>query len=396
MEPHGETSRGPRFLRLAIAALALLLATQGAYKVTTGIWRLWAQDGDWDLQTRYREFQLFRVGVYPHYEVETAPVHLMPGYSVYPPYAFPMMAPLFEPWGDEQGRYIMTYLSMAGLVFLAACAYRILRRFGPEIAALGMAAAFAISGNKAVFLLGQFSIACTALILLQMVLLARGRPYAAGLCWTFAMIKPQIALPFAALFLLRRGQIPGLLAGMATLAALSWVACAWTGVGVIRLADHYLRGMSFAFSQTGLRIGPGSLASLLGVDHRIVVFAIFGLALAVGAVATLGLRRLGPPAMLPISGLCSVFGMLSVYHYMYDQIMLYPAVLATMVVAASTRRPIAIVIAAAMLGSLLPPMRLVEKEVVPEAIMAVIWIVAGIYPVVTLVLDSRRTKEAVS
>jgi hypothetical protein len=81
---------------------------------------------------------------------------------------------------------------------------------------------------------------------------------------------------------------------------------------------------------------------------------------------------------------------------MYDQIMLYPAVLATMVVAASTRRPIAIVIAAAMLGSLLPPMRLVEKEVVPEAIMAVIWIVAGIYPVVTLVLDSRRTKEAVS
>jgi hypothetical protein len=119
---------------------------------------------------------------------------------------------------------------------------------------------------------------------------------------------------------------------------------------------------------------------------------VFGSGLAGVVAAAFWLRRLGPNAMLPLAGLCSVVGMLGVYHWMYDQIMLFPAVLATLALAGASRRPFAIAVAAAMLCSLLPPMRYVEKKVLPESILAAIWVLAAIYPLVSLWLDARRTR----
>lgn len=373
-------------------AIVALFALHGGYKITTGTWLVWAEDRDWDLQTRANEYTLFRAGVYPNSNVEEPPRHFWPAWSVYPPYAFPMMAAFFEPWGLEQGRHVVWFLSIAALVLMAVFAHRTLRPYGPEVAAIGAAAVFTISGNKGTFVLGQFSILCTGLVFLQMALLARGRPLLAGACWTLAMLKPHVSLPFAALFLLRRGQWLGLVTGLASLAALSWFACAWTGVPVTGIVDHWLRGMSLGFAERGLSIGTGSFANWLGIDHRVVVFPVFGLVLALALVAALLLRRLGSQAMLPIAGLCSVVGMLGIYHWMYDQIMLFPAVLATLALAAATRGRTAIVVAAAMLLSLLPPMRWVEKRVLPETAMACIWIIAGAYPLASLVAASRRER----
>lgn len=392
--PNPSAGIGP--WRPLLWAFVALMALHAGYKITTGTWLVWAECRDWDLQTRANEYTLFRAGVYPHWQVEEAPRHLWPAWSVYPPYAFPMLAPFFEPGGLEQGRYVVWFLSIAALVLMAFFAHRVLRPYGPEVAAIGAAAAFTISGNKGAFVLGQFSILCTGFVFLQMAFLARGRPLLAGACWTLAMLKPHLALPFAALFLLRRGQWPGLATGLASLAALSWFACAWTGIPVTGIVDHWLRGMSLDFAERGLSVGTGSFAKWLGIDHRLVVFPVFGVALGLAMLAVVYLRRLGPPAMLPIAGLCSVIGMLGVYHWMYDQIMLFPAVLATLAVAAATRGKIAILVAAAMLASLLPPMRWVEKRVVPETIMACTWLVAGIYPMVALIVASRRGKALAS
>jgi hypothetical protein len=37
-------------------------------------------------------------------------------------------------------------------------------------------------------------------------------------------------------------------------------------------------------------------------------------------------------------------------------------------------------------------MRYVEKKVLPESILAAIWVLAAIYPLVSLWLDARRTR----
>lgn len=52
--------------------------------------------------------------------------------------------------------------------------------------------------------MGQFSIICVGCILLQMLLPARGRLLAAGVCWMSAMLKPQVVLAFAVLGLARQ------------------------------------------------------------------------------------------------------------------------------------------------------------------------------------------------
>ena len=381
-----------RWVRCMLWVLAAVLLLRGGYRIADGLVRVWTEDTDCDLRTRSEEYALFGEGFYPDQKVDPAPEGMKACHSVYPPYAFPMLSVFFEPGGLVQGRIVVWTLSIASLAFLGIHARRVLSPFGPEIAALGCATAFTISGNKAAILLGQFSILCTALIFLQMTLLARGRAVAAGLCWAMAMLKPHVALPFAALFLLDRGWLRGLAFGGALLLALSWLACAWTGVGLMQLVDFWLNRMSFTFASKGLRFGPGPLAAWLGVDPRLVVVTVYGAVLAVAIGLVLFLRRLGPAAMLPFAGLLSVVGMLGIYHWMYDQIMLFPAVLATMVVAASTRRPWAIAVAALMIASLLPPMRWVEKKFLPEAILAVTWIVAGIYPMACLVADARRAK----
>lgn len=378
--------------RTAVAALwlvAALLTLQGGYKLCTGTAAAWGRDKDIDLQYRANEYGLFRAGHYPDANVEPPPEGAKPSWSVYPPYAFPMMAVFFEPGGLGQGRVVVWTLSVAGLLWLAVAGCRTLGPWGAAMAAVGAAAAFGISGNKGVFGLGQFSIICVALIVLQMAFIARDRPFAAGLCWALAMLKPHIALPFAALFIVRR-QTPGLVAALALLAVLSWIACAWTGVGVVELVQHWIADKSLQFTRRGLSVGPGALAEALGLDHRVVVAVVFGMLLAAIAAVSLFLRRYGPEVILPLAGLCGGVGMLGVYHWLYDQIMLLPTLLATIVAAAATRRPVAIAVAAATLVSLTVPTQFLEGRRLPEAIAAAVWAVAAVYPLGLLIVVRRR------
>ena len=61
------------------------------------------------------------------------------------------------------------------------------------------------------------------LLTLQWLLLQSQKPLSAGLCWALAMIKPQIAVPFALPLLLPKYR-KGLWLGSGILAGLSFVA----------------------------------------------------------------------------------------------------------------------------------------------------------------------------
>jgi hypothetical protein len=305
-----------------------------------------------------------------------------------------MMVPLFEPGGVLQARVIIAVASIASLAVLAVGAWKVMRPWGIPAAAAVALIPFATTGNKFVFVLGQFSLWCMGLVFIQMWLIRRNRPLAAGACWALAMLKPQIALPFGLLFLLR-GQIRGLGLGLAMLALLSGIACAWTELTPWRVLRFWAFDMTYSFSEDGFGLGPGTLASWLGVDHR-AVQVVMAVALAViGVLVFRFLRRRGHESLLPIAGLLGGLGMVFFYHRLYDVAMLFPAVLATFLVAASGRNRWALAIGAATTATfLLPNRRIIPGPFVEEIVLAALWLSAGILPVILMLRAERQPKGA--
>lgn len=385
--------RAGRWVRGMLWVMAVVLLLRGGYRIADGLVRVWTEDTDCDLRTRSEEYALFGEGFYPDQGVDPAPEGMKACHSVYPPYAFPMMAVFFEPGGLDQGRVVLGVLSLAALAVIVIHAHRTLRPADPSVAAAGAAAIIAIGGNRAAFDLGQFSVLCVGLVVLQVVLLARRRPVAAGACWALAMLKPHVAISFGLLFLLPR-NIRGLFVGLGMLLGLSWLSCLWTDVDIPTLFDRWTRGMSLAFSSNGVGTGPGALADRLGIDHRTALYIAIASLFAAALPMVFLVRRLGPDALLPLAGLCSGVGMLAFYHRYYDQIMLAPAVVAALVVAATTRRPFAIAIAAAITLAVTAPNTYVRSSLAYEGLIAAIVVAASVYPLVHLMATARRRNPA--
>ena len=344
--------------------------------VARGARRAWQDDGDVDMQSRALEYHWFRQGVYPNRALEATAPRSLP-YSVYLPYAMPMFAAYFEPGGRIQGRVILELLSVACLAVIGFYGHRELRFAGPAMAAIGSVAGAAITGNIGTLAAGQFSIICVALIILQILLLERGNSAAAGVCWSLAMIKPQIALAFALLFVIEK-QWRGLLIGLAILAALSLVACAWTDISPLAMANHWLFKASLSFAETAGTPGPGELARSIGANSRTVQMA--ALMLFGGLMAGLwwaSARMCGGIPVLPIAGACGVAGELLFYHQTYDHIMLAPTLFALFALAARSRSMPAIAMAAITAISVWLPMRFLSMLPYNYTGRAVIWSAAA-------------------
>lgn len=344
-----------------------------------GIQHAWLRDGDIDTVARHAEYVLFRQGVYPNSHIEEPPPPGGRQFSVYPPYAFPMLALFFEPGGLIQARILIQLLSIASLVVMGGFAWQTLIPHGPTVAMLGAVAGAAMAGNGTALMVGQFSIICMGLIVLQIVCIQRQRPVAAGICWALAMIKPQIALPFGILFLFP-GQSVGAVVGTAILAALTLLACLWTEVPVRSVVDYWMWGMPLAFATQSGGSNPAGLAAALGVDARVTqrIATIVGAFLAVPLAWFL--RRTGPQAIVPVAGLCSVMGMVFVYHRFYDNVMLFPTIVALTSLTAASRRPALVILTGVMIIRLLLPQRVVDLVPWHGLLQTAVWAAAGILP----------------
>lgn len=347
------------------------MALLAAAVLGKGAWTAWSQHNDGDMLQRAQEYDCFRRGIYPNRAIEGPATPAGTPYTVYPPYALPMFAVFFEPGGWLQGRIVLQGLSLAALVVMGRFGWSTMRRHGGDAAwaALGGVAAAAIGGNCSALARGQFSIICVGLIVAQIVLLERGRVAAAGLCWSLAMLKPQIALPFALLFLVDR-QWRGLLFGAAILGCLGLFSCWWTDVSPLTVARHWLFDMPLKFTESANSVGPAMISRWLGISPRsgqsLALGALVLTLVAIAALAAIGrgraaswLARRQPddaaPAgaagdMLPVAAICGLLGELFMYHFHYDNVMLFPAVLCllAMACAAPSWRTVG---AAAVLGS---------------------------------------------
>ena len=335
--------------------------------------------GDLDMREREAEYRCFRKGVYPNFRLAGSKRPAWLRHTPYPPYALPMFAIFFEPGGVLQGRVLIELLSAASLVLMGVYGYRQLRFAGPAMASIGAVAAAAITGNSTAIELGHFSIICAGLIVAQMMLLESGRRLPAGICWALAMIKPQIALAFVPLFMANR-QWRGLLVGCSLL-GLSWLSsCWWTNVPPTAAISEWFLGLSWVFATHAQGIGPGALAAWLGIDplsmHAAMIVTC-GFLLA--AVCWLLLRRTAGDRgltfrMAPLAGVCAVLGEVFVYHHHYDNVMLFPALIAILTLAAQVPAWWSAGLATAMAATLWIPQRLIAQIPFNGAGRAAIWL----------------------
>jgi hypothetical protein len=333
---------------IAISMLALLLFGGGIAYVAKGIAMPWIRGEAIDLELRSAEYDYFAEGIYPHRRVaEATSGEKIKKHTVYPPYAFVMFSAFCWPDTEEAERLIFQIISVAGLILMAIYGARTLGFAGRPAMLLGFALPLAFSGNYVAFFQGQFSIISVALIIAQLWLLQTNRPSAAGLCWALAMIKPQVALAFGLLFLLRREYWRGLLVGLGVLAAMTAFALWWTSTppsifweqGVSRQRLVFIEKTAYAAAVWVQGFGiPPRTATVAGLG----VLAITGLAFLTARVRKiLDLPR--------AAALCSVLGLSLFYHAHYDNMMLFPLLLA-LVVAGFRHHAKMLFAAAAVLG----------------------------------------------
>jgi hypothetical protein len=350
-----------------------------------------------DLMARAREYALFQEGLYPMAALMDHPIGADFPTSVYPPYALPLFGLFFAGGGSAQGWLVVQGLSLLSLGLISWVGWRCLRFAGVGAGLLGALAPLAISGNSNCLFHGQFSILCMGLVSLQWLLLLRRRPLPAGICWALSMLKPQIGAAFA-IPLLRGANRWGLALGIGLLLLLSAASLAYTQVSPLRYLDVWLQPGLLQF----LRAGNVSLMGLLGPGALLLAIvpaaawllktgtvrlpwrwpwigpgAQAGTASAVGTGSEAGTRT-GAGPTLRLQGILSVVGALGAYHLNYDNIMLYPALLAMLALALRHPGVWNGLLAGAMALSLWFPVYLSAERALPEILMALTWLLVGL------------------
>ena len=209
------------------------------------------------------------------------------------------------------------------------------------------------------------------------------------------MLKPQIALPFA-LPLLRRCNRRGLAWGLGLLLALSVMALVHTRTGPVPFTISWLQVLP-SFQGGGHANVLAALWPLVANRQAIAVTLalLLSLLLALGLGVAFTRRRLqrqGPPRSFPgpaaahpfvdpleLAGLCGVLGLVGFYHLHYDNIMLFPALLALWRATLQQPRWGTLLLTLAMALSVWTPPSLLEAVPGIASIQAAIWSVGGLW-----------------
>jgi len=365
---------GPNRPRLRTLGLTLLALLAGAV-VLNGLLLAWLAPGG-DMYLRLNEYGYFRAGVFPHPQLALRKGLEITAHSVYPPYAMPMFAPFFHLGGAMQGRLVIQVLSLLSLGLIGWVGQRLLRGAGAAAGVLGVLAGPAISGNSNALAQGQFSLICMGLITAQWLLLARQRRIPAGLCWALAMIKPQIALPFALPFL-RARRLRGLVVGVALLIALSAMAFWHTGVTPLDYLKIWTQPQSMDFIRGGSQSTAGDVADIFGLSSAASQLLVAGL-IAAAVSLRWWRRRQQPDDPLQTAAVCAAASAVGFYHLNYDNILLFPALLMTLRLAITRQNPQWRLLAVAMALSLWTPQRIIDRVPLGGQAQLLLWLLVGV------------------
>ena len=174
-----------------------------------------------------------------------------------------------------------------------------------------------------------YSRAC-GLISLHWVSFREKRSLSAGFYWALAMIKPQIALPFA-IPMLRRNRLFSLTLGAGALLALSAFALAHTSTKPMAMLSSWLRIVSRLDGKGTSNVLSGLLSVAAGIPLPILLLlfiAASGAALFLANRLARRAERFLDNHLWDLAGLCATLGYIFFYRRHYDSIMLFPAMLA--------------------------------------------------------------------
>lgn len=342
-----------------LTALAVLLFAGGTAYLAKGIRLPWTADNDGDMRLLWNQYSLFEQGLYPHRRVaEAAGIAGVRWHAIYPPYTYPLLTAFFWAPNFEAARGLYQAVTLAALGLLMWYGGRQLGFAGRPAALLGAAIPLAFAGNCSAVALGQFTIISIGFLLLQMLLLQRDRPCLAGLCWACAMIKPQIALPFAVLFLIKP-QWRGLITGGATLATLTAFALWWTNVDP---RDFWTQGVAthrLKFIET-TRYGAGLWVGALGMNPQRATLLGLGLVAAFGA--SLLFKRVSEKFTLETaSAMAAVLAMTLFYHRHYDNLLFVFLLLPLVASALRQKRPLLLTASALLALTVYAPASLLGR-----------------------------------
>jgi hypothetical protein len=333
-----------------------------------------------DLAAREVEYELYASGIYPNQSIASNPVAKvdLPN-SVYPPYAFPMLAIVFA-WGSMPAAgLVFGILTLGALLAIAAFGFRALRHLGWQAGSLGAVSGLAIAHNSSAVAFGQFSIICMGFVVGQMCCLRRGHKMAAGVFWAFAMFKPQIGAAFALLFLVDRSS-RGLIFGLTILAVLSCLACWQTQVSPFAVLGYWFKYAELGFVTVGNSQGSsaGGVLALLGSDPRGAIAISLAVAMALGAGLWLRGRGDGYSVMTVVA-LCAIVGRIFIPHRAYDNIMLVPALLALVALAVERRSVSSAMMAAVFGATLWVPLTSLDRSAWLDATILGFWFSAAVF-----------------
>lgn len=227
-----------------------------------------------DFRYRYNEITVLRKGVNPFYVwdgvVDLKPYfpHFdaayleRPGYeepiNAYPPWEYIFMMPItFVPrtvaWPIW---YCIMFASLCAIVWYAFVRGRAVR--GDSSDGLLAAAVAQMISFPIYFDLhcGNFPLVVSAVLALMVWALNRRYDVLAGICWAFAMVKPQMAALFVFPFLVQKRYKVVLVSGLICL-SFALIAAWMCGTNVIELIFQGPRASAFAFE--GNAVCPGFL-----------------------------------------------------------------------------------------------------------------------------------------
>jgi hypothetical protein len=369
-----------------LTALAVLLFAGGTAYLAKGIRLPWTADNDGDMRLLWNQYSLFEQGLYPHRRVaEAAGITGVRWHAIYPPYAYPLLAAFFWPPSFEAARGLYQAVTLAALGLLMWYGARQLGFAGRPAALLGAAIPFAFAGNCTAVALGQFTIISIGFLLLQMLLLQRDRPWLAGFCWACAMIKPQIALPFAVLFLIKP-QWRGLITGGATLAALTAFALWWTNVDPRDFWTQGVAGHRLKFIET-TRYGAGLWVGALGMNPQRATLLGLGLVAVFGAALLFkGIRE--KFTLETAAAVAAVLAMTLFYHRHYDNLLFVFLLLPLVASALRQKSPLLLTVSALLAVTVYAPAGLLGR--LAQIAPVTDWLIFAIPIASLLVLLLRR------
>jgi hypothetical protein len=320
-------------VRQALVALGLgILFVAAVAVMVKGLGQ--GMDSAKDLLERFQEWQLFRDGNFPVGGIYQGHPPRGLRVSPYPAWAIPMFGLLFVPGGLTQGFISIQLLNLISLIFISYTGYRFLRPHGILPALFGAMGPLAFNGNVEGLVMAQFSFLVTALILLEWTFLQQQRPIAAGICWAFAMLKPQISLFHVSPLLANKTTRKGLWISLLFLSLLSTAALIHTQLNPLVYGQRFLRLLGKVQDDAGWNL----LLQLSQLSPPVWVLLAAIASLAIVMVPRwLPLRRCLVEARqihndqslwMLHAGLCSLVGFVVFYHRSSDNIMLAPTLIA--------------------------------------------------------------------